>query len=272
VRLTLAGGFSDCNTWAQLVTNMMNSYKNGDPSPSASGPITSFVQLSGACTGSYTPDKTSNWYMQLDSKGWHFDFYRLDTAGPNVADYNHFDAVTVDTQSVSGSVTQADIAQDMYLSGATVCISSSSTAACLTSLPLIATLGTTSVPAGSSGFTLTINESNFVSGAVANWTENGQTTPLSTQLVNSTTVTAQVPANPLTTTGTAQVTVVSGGQTSTPVTFTIPGSTSGSTPTVSTKLITNTNGIVNDHVSCRLPSPALLQNRRQLGFTSAIAA
>jgi hypothetical protein len=76
----LSGDYSDGNTWAQIVTNLMNSYQQGDSSPSGSGDITGSVQLSGACVGTFTLDPTSNWYMQLDAQGWHFYFYWLLTS------------------------------------------------------------------------------------------------------------------------------------------------------------------------------------------------
>ena len=75
---------------------------------------------------------------------------------------------------------------------------------------LTATAGSLSVnsaAAGSQGFTITVNGSNFQSGAVV--TFNG--TSLTTTLVSSTQVTATVPASALVTAGTVQVTVSNPG-------------------------------------------------------------
>src|SRR5262249_49657533 len=57
---------------------------------------------------------------------------------------------------------------------------------------------------GGAAFVITVNGSNFVSGAVVDW--NGAA--LTTTFTSATQVTASVPAADLTATGTAQVTVV----------------------------------------------------------------
>src|SRR5262249_25242438 len=151
----------------------------------------------------------SSWYMEYRSNAkWRFDFhYSLQRS--NFNDLIEFSATTVDTQNLAGSavIPYVDILgiPKPNLAGATICLSSSATLVCLSSLPLITSLSAPSVPAGSSGFTLTLNGSNFANGAVVNWTQNGQTTVLATQVVNSATITAQVPASLLTTPGSAQV-------------------------------------------------------------------
>jgi hypothetical protein len=65
----------------------------------------------------------------------------------------------------------------------------------------------TSIAPGSNGFTLTVNGSGFVSGAVVKW--NGA--PLSTSFVSSSRLTASVPQANIATAGTARVTVVNPG-------------------------------------------------------------
>ncbi len=61
---------------------------------------------------------------------------------------------------------------------------------------------------GAAAFTLTVNGTGFVSGAVVNWKVGTTTTPLATTLVSATQVTAEVPASLVATAATASVTVV----------------------------------------------------------------
>ena len=71
----------------------------------------------------------------------------------------------------------------------------------------------TSIPPGGPAFTLTVNGTEFVSGAVVNWNGTG----LATTFVNSSQVTATVPASDITTAAVASVTVTNpapGGGTS----------------------------------------------------------
>jgi photosystem II stability/assembly factor-like uncharacterized protein len=87
-------------------------------------------------------------------------------------------------------------------------------------VPVINSLSPTSVIAGSSSFTLTVNGSSFVSSSLVQWNEG----PLATTFVNSGQVTATVPASDVANAGTAQVTVMNpapGGGTSNALTFTI---------------------------------------------------
>jgi uncharacterized protein (TIGR03437 family) len=92
--------------------------------------------------------------------------------------------------------------------------------------PAISSLNPASAPVNASAVNLTINGSNFVSGATAKWTENGQTTALSTQFQSSTKLTAAIPGNLLTSAGTAQVTVANPtGSPSAPSAFTVTAAT-----------------------------------------------
>jgi C1A family cysteine protease len=84
-------------------------------------------------------------------------------------------------------------------------------------LPAIASLSPSSTAAGGTGFTLTINGSNFVSGATAQW----GSTALATTFINTNRLTAWVPANLIATVGTASVTVITSDGTSAPATFNI---------------------------------------------------
>jgi hypothetical protein len=86
--------------------------------------------------------------------------------------------------------------------------------------PTITTLSPSSAKAGGPGFTLTINGTNFVSGATAKW--NGSA--LTTTFVSAIKLTAAVPASDIATPGTAKVTVTTTGGSSNAATFTInPG-------------------------------------------------
>jgi phospholipase C len=111
-----------------------------------------------------------------------------------------------------------------------------------------------SVVPGSPGFTLTVNGSNFVNGAMVNW--NG--TALATTFVNSHQVNAMVDAAELATATTAQVSVVNptpGGGSSQSLGFHVTGSTTsvvikktdisvGSTPLNITTADINNDGIL----------------------------
>jgi hypothetical protein len=96
--------------------------------------------------------------------------------------------------------------------------------------PMITSISPTSVPPGSSTFTLTVNGSNFMSGATVQWTTAGGTTislPTTPIIVNSTIVQLQasVDSSLVASSGTAAITVtqtVNGFQlTSNAVNFTI---------------------------------------------------
>ena len=88
----------------------------------------------------------------------------------------------------------------------------------ISATPTISSISPTCAAAGDPQFTLTVNGINFVSTSIVNW--NGAA--LTTTFVSSTQLTATVPANKITTPGTASITVVSPcGGTSNAVTFPI---------------------------------------------------
>jgi Tol biopolymer transport system component len=103
--------------------------------------------------------------------------------------------------------------------------------------PVMITLTPSSATAGGAAFTLTVDGTDFVSGAEVHW--NGVNRP--TTFVNSTQLTAQITAADITTAGNAQVTVVNpapGGGPSNALAFTIlappvPGGNAGVTDLVS---------------------------------------
>jgi photosystem II stability/assembly factor-like uncharacterized protein len=86
--------------------------------------------------------------------------------------------------------------------------------------PTITTISPTRKTAGDTGFTFTVNGTNFVSGSVVSWNRTDRTTTY----VSDTQLTAAITASDIATAGTASVTVfnpVPGGGTSTALTFTI---------------------------------------------------
>jgi len=96
--------------------------------------------------------------------------------------------------------------------------------------PSLQGLTPNATPAGSSGVTVTVAGSNFVSGSTVNF--NG--TPLATAFVSPSELTATVPASDLASSGTFPVTVSNpapGGGTSAPVNFTVQGA-SNPQPTI----------------------------------------
>lgn len=86
--------------------------------------------------------------------------------------------------------------------------------------PTTTSLSPTSATAGGSGFTLTVNGTNFISSSVVRWNGSDRTTTF----VSATQVTATIPASDIATAGTATVTVFNpapGGGLSNGQTFTI---------------------------------------------------
>ena len=81
----------------------------------------------------------------------------------------------------------------------------------------IASLSPNTATAGQAGFTLTVNGTGFVSGAVVQW----NSTALTTTFVSTTQLTATVTAGLVATAGSATVTVTQNGVTSNGATFTI---------------------------------------------------
>ena len=87
-------------------------------------------------------------------------------------------------------------------------------------LPTIISLNPSSAYVGGSAFTLTVNGTNYVSGSVVRWNGSARTTTY----VNSTQLTASIPASDIISVGSASVTVFNptpGGGTSNAATFSI---------------------------------------------------
>ena len=126
------------------------------------------------------------------------------------------------TSFVSSSQLTATVTASMIASGgaATVTVAEdgvTSNAATFTILPAITSLSPNTAMAGQAGFTLTVNGTGFVSGAVVQW----NSTALTTTFVNATQLTAPVAASLVASAGSATVTVTESGVTSAGATFTI---------------------------------------------------
>ncbi len=139
------------------------------------------------------------------------------------------------TTFVSATQLTASVPANLIASVASasiMAINSGGTASTATSFPInpptptITSLNPTSVTAGGSAFTLTVNGTGFLSGATVQWNGTG----LTTTFVSNTQVTAAVPANLITSVTSANVTAINtGGSASTAFTFSV---VSPSTPTI----------------------------------------
>jgi hypothetical protein len=97
-------------------------------------------------------------------------------------------------------------------------------------IPSATGINPSSAPVGGPAFTLTVNGSNFVSGAAVRWNGSGRTTTF----VSSAQLTAAIPASDIATVGTASVAVFNpppGGGASNALTLTISGSGTATTVT-----------------------------------------
>jgi hypothetical protein len=132
----------------------------------------------------------------------------------------------------------------------------------VSSTPMITSLSPASAADGSPGFTLAVNGSGFSSNAVVQW--NG--TALTTTPVSASQLTAAVPASLLTAPDVASVTVLSGGVTTAPTSFTI-----SATPAItglSTTIAPSSTATVG--VSVANPASVDLNGSLQLSFVPSI--
>src|SRR4030095_15715134 len=83
-------------------------------------------------------------------------------------------------------------------------ISGAASFSVLNPVPTITGLAPSTATLGGPGFTVTVTGANFITSSVVHWNGTARTTSFG----SSTTLTATIPANDLTTTGTAAVTVV----------------------------------------------------------------
>ena len=222
------------SNWADIVKNMQQYISSSPFNRYAidTGSIQGMVTFTGGCTGTYTVDPNSfGWSVEYDSDGsWHFYFSYLLT-GSTLSGHVTFNAVTVDGQSVAASTIANDPKNDTNIIGATLCLGSSPDIVCLSALPIITTVSTLSVAAGSPGYDLNIGGSNFVTGSIVKWTgPDGTSTNLTTTIVSNTMITAKVPASLLVNPGTAQLYVIDPqGHSSIPQAIKITGGSGGLT-------------------------------------------
>jgi trimeric autotransporter adhesin len=90
----------------------------------------------------------------------------------------------------------------------------------ITSLSSSTTSSNTTPSCSPSGFTLTVNGANFVSGSVVDWNNSAR----ATTFVSSTQLTASIPATDIAFNGTASISVSNAGVSSAPASFTISAS------------------------------------------------
>ena len=129
--------------------------------------------------------------------------------------------------------------------------------------PSISSLSPSSVTAGDPGFTLTVNGSNFISGADVIWSNPGNPGfgNGSTSFVNASQVTKPISAADIAIPGTVQVTVLNGAAQSSALTFVIKPGPPGGAQTVSM----GANGVApNGHSH----DPVLSFNGRFVAFSS----
>ena len=138
------------------------------------------------------------------------------------------------------------------------------------SLFSISSLDPSSVQAGTSAFTLTVNGNGFLPGAAVRW----NTTTLQTTVVGSNQVRASVPAALVAAVGTANVTVVnSNGAVAGPVPFQVTaGTPPPSTPGISVSLTNPSSPLDAPSISIRLSSPAQVEYRGVLSASFTVDA
>ena len=123
--------------------------------------------------------------------------------------------------------------------------------------PVLSSVSPNTVAAGGSAFTLTVTGNNFTNNSVVKWNNAA----LVTTYVSATSLTAAVPALNINAAGTANITVGTGTNVSSPVVFTITIQTSGTKKFLfdATKAETSGNGdwvIDEDNSPQRVPTPA----------------
>ena len=126
-----------------------------------------------------------------------------------------------------------------------------------TPAPVLSAVSPNTVAAGGTAFTLTVTGNNFTNNSVVNWNNAA----LVTTYLSATSLTAAVPATNINTAGTANITVATGTNVSSPVVLTITTQTSGTKKFLfdATKAETSGNGdwvIDEDNSPQRVPTPA----------------
>jgi subtilisin family serine protease len=146
---------------------------------------------------------------------------RTDAVGTNVVQWTYVGAgVTTRTWTVTMPETVRAYEFRYFVGHGTLIATSPSITvdAALNPAPLVTSVSPTSIAAGSSALTLTVNGSKFLAGSVVRW--NGASRP--TTFISATKLQASIDPSDLTVPGTSNVTVFTpapGGGVSTPLTF-----------------------------------------------------
>ncbi|MGB7957381.1 MAG: YDG domain-containing protein [Minisyncoccia bacterium] len=197
---TPGGGTSNSQTFTVLVV------QNPIPTLSAISPTSTVAGSAG-----FTLTLTGTGFISSSTAQWN--------GSPRVTTY-------VSSTTITATVLASDVAIAGTASVTVVTpapgggTSNSQTFTILNPVPATASLSPTSTAAGSSGFTLTVNGTNFVASSVVDWNGSSRTT----SFVSSTQITATILAADVAATGTASISVVNaapGGGTSNAQTFTV---------------------------------------------------
>ena len=198
---------------AAIITNPTNSFFRGvafaPVAPAAAVPtITSFTPTSGLADGTTTVTVTGTGFTGATA---------VTLNGVVITGFTVVNSTTI-TFVVPAGATSGPIA--ITTPGGTATSTGTFTVTTPNAAPTISSLSPSTAVAGSAGFTLTVNGTNFVSGTVINF--NG--TALTTTFVSAAQVSAMVPAAALATAGAYPVTATNpapGGGTSAAVNFTV---------------------------------------------------
>ena len=199
-----AGNMSITVTNAGGTASTATTFPVNIPTPTISGLSPSTMNAGGAA---FTLTVNGTNFLSGATVGWN-----------GTALTTTFVSATQLTASVTASLITAPGSANITTANAGGTASAAATFTIGVPTPTITSLSPASAAATGPGFTLTVNGTNFLSGAVVTW----NSTALTTTFVSATQVTAAVPASLIASPGSASITVTnSGGSASTVTTFPI---------------------------------------------------
>ena len=191
-------------------------------SPSAVVSAGYTINLKAAATPTFTPAGGTYTSAQTvtiaDATSGANIYYTLDGTTPTAQSMLYTGPVAISASATLSAIATASGYNDSGVASATYMIQPQG------AMPAITGLSPSSASAGGAAFTLTVNGSNFVSGATVQW----GSTALTTTYVSATQLTAAVPASLIATAGTVAVTVTTPAGVSAAATFSV----NGATPTI----------------------------------------